>query len=52
MLMVLRSQPSFEDIAINALGFAGSLLVRNPQELEHLKQVGPMTVLQNVGVAL
>lgn len=52
MLMVLRSQPSFEDVAINALGFAGSLLVRNPQELEHLKQVGPMTVLQNVGVAL
>lgn len=52
MLMVLRSQPSFENVAVNSLGFAGSLLVRNLQELEHLKQVGPMTVLQNVGVAL
>lgn len=52
MLMVLRSQPSFEGVAINSLGFAGSLLVRNLQELEHLKQIGPITVLQNVGVAL
>lgn len=52
MLMVLRSQPSFEGIAINSLGFAGSLLVRNPEELAYLKRMGPMTVLQNVGVAL
>ncbi len=52
MLMVLRSQPSFENISINSLGFAGSLLVRNPQELEHLKQIGPMTILKNVGVSL
>lgn len=50
MLMVLRSQPSFEGIAINALGFAGSLLVRNQQELEQLKRLGPMTILNNVGV--
>ncbi|WP_299407344.1 phosphorylase [Acaryochloris sp. IP29b_bin.148] len=50
MLMVLRSQPSFSGIAINSLGFAGSLLVRNTQELDHLKTIGPMTVLQNVGV--
>ena len=52
MLMVLRSQPSYEGIAINSLGFAGSLLVRNPQELNHLKRLGPMTVLKNVGVAI
>lgn len=52
MLMVLRSQPSFEGVAINSLGFAGSLLVRNSQELEHLKQIGPMTVLKNVSVAI
>lgn len=52
VLMVLRSQPSFEGIAINSLGFAGSLLVRNPEKLAHLKHLGPMTVLKNVGVEL
>ena len=52
MLMVLRSQPSFEGIAINALGFAGSLLVRHSAALEHLRGIGPMTVLRNVGVSL
>ncbi len=52
MMLILRSQPSFEGIAINSLGFAGSLLVRNASELEHLRAVGPMNVLQNVGVAL
>ena len=52
MMLVLRSQPSFEGIAINSLGFAGSLLVRNTLELEHLRTIGPMTVLKNVGVAL
>lgn len=52
MLMVLRSQPSFAGVAVNSLGFAGSLLVRNTQELEHLRTIGPMTVLKNVGVAL
>ena len=52
MMLVLRSQPSFEGIAINSLGFSGSLLVRNASELEHLRTIGPMTVLKNVGVAL
>jgi len=50
MLIVLRSQPSFAGISINALGFAGSLLVRNFQELEHLRNIGPITVLKNVSV--
>lgn len=50
MLIVLRSQPSFSGISINSLGFSGSLLVRNSQELEHLHNIGPMTVLKNVGL--
>ncbi|NJN38064.1 MAG: phosphorylase [Acaryochloridaceae cyanobacterium CSU_3_4] len=50
MMMVLRSQPHFQGIEINALGFAGSLLVRDTTGLEHLRSIGPMTILKNVGV--
>lgn len=49
MCIVPRSQEGFGDIQINALGFAGALLVRNPEQLAYLQAVGPLTVLQNVG---
>jgi ATP adenylyltransferase len=48
MLIVPRSQESFESIAVNSLGFAGALLVRNQQQLELLKQHSPMKLLTNV----
>jgi sulfate adenylyltransferase (ADP) / ATP adenylyltransferase len=48
MLIVARSQESFESIAVNSLGFAGALLVRNQQQLELLKQHSPMKLLTNV----
>ncbi len=51
MLVVPRSQESFDDIAINALGFAGSFFVRNSAELERLKQHCPLHILTKVGVA-
>jgi sulfate adenylyltransferase (ADP) / ATP adenylyltransferase len=49
MCIVPRSQESFGEIQINALGFAGALLVRNPEQLAYLQAVGPLTVLQEVG---
>jgi sulfate adenylyltransferase (ADP) / ATP adenylyltransferase len=49
MCIVPRSQESFGEIQINALGFAGALLVRNPAQLTYLQKVGPLTVLQEVG---
>ncbi len=49
MCIVPRSQESFGEIQINALGFAGALLVRNPEQLAYLQTVGPLTVLQEVG---
>jgi ATP adenylyltransferase len=52
MMIVLRSQPHFQGIEINSLGFAGSLLVRNAAALKQLCSIGPMTVLKNVGVPL
>lgn len=50
MLLVPRSQESFESIAVNSLGFAGALLVLNHQQLELLKQYTPMTLLKNVAI--
>ncbi|NJK49034.1 phosphorylase [Candidatus Gracilibacteria bacterium] len=48
MLLIPRSQESFESIAVNSLGFAGALLVRNQQQLDLLKQQSPMKILANV----
>jgi len=52
MLLVPRSQPSFNSIAINSLGFAGALLVRNQEQMKILKECSPLTVLQNVALPL
>ena len=49
MLVVPRLQEHFETVSINALGFAGTLLVRTREELELLERRGPMTALGAVG---
>ncbi|AFY79687.1 ATP adenylyltransferase (5',5'''-P-1,P-4-tetraphosphate phosphorylase II) [Pleurocapsa sp. PCC 7327] len=51
MLIVPRSQESFESISVNSLGFAGTMFVRNHQQLELLKKYTPMTILKNVAYA-
>jgi len=51
MLIVPRSQESFESISVNSLGFAGSLFVRNEQQMQILKDLGPMTLLEKVAVS-
>jgi sulfate adenylyltransferase (ADP) / ATP adenylyltransferase len=50
MLLVPRSQEDFESISVNSLGFAGALLVRHEQQLERLKNYGPLNVLRSVAV--
>jgi ATP adenylyltransferase len=45
LLAVPRSREKFESISVNALGFAGSLFVRDAAEMERLRAVGPMGVL-------
>jgi sulfate adenylyltransferase (ADP) / ATP adenylyltransferase len=52
MLIVPRSQPSFNSIEINSLGFAGALLVRNSEQMQLLKECSPLTLLQNVALAI
>lgn len=50
MLIVPRSQEHFQSISVNSLGFAGALLVRNEEQMQILKNQGPMTILKNVAL--
>lgn len=48
MLAVPRVRECFDSVSINALGFAGSLFVRDAEQLAAVKRAGPMTVLKHV----
>jgi ATP adenylyltransferase len=48
MLAAPRSRERFDSIAVNALGFAGSLFVRDAAEMQRLREARPMRVLQEV----
>src|SRR5512141_1434743 len=50
LMLVPRSQEFFEGISINALGFAGALLVKDAAHLAVLRKQGPMSALQHVAV--
>lgn len=48
MVLVPRRQSSFREIAVNALGFAGAMLVPDDEGLRSLFELGPMRVLTEV----
>ncbi|MBN3751372.1 phosphorylase [Paraburkholderia sp. Tr-20389] len=48
MLLVPRSMERVEGVSVNALGFAGSLFVRDAAHLELIERLGPMNVLRRV----
>jgi sulfate adenylyltransferase (ADP) / ATP adenylyltransferase len=50
MMIVPRSRESFQNIAINSLGFAGSLFVRDRSSLNLLKELTPLKLLTEVAV--
>ena len=50
LLLVPRSKEFFEGISVNALGFAGALLVKDAAQLAILRKHGPMTALQRVAL--
>jgi ATP adenylyltransferase len=50
MMIVLRSQESFQRIGVNALGFAGALLVADAEQLAQLKALSPLQLLEAVAV--
>ncbi len=49
MLIVPRSQESFASISVNSLGFAGTMLARDAQQMKIIKDIGPMNILRQVG---
>ncbi|MGV7228670.1 MAG: ATP adenylyltransferase family protein [Nitrospirales bacterium] len=51
MFLVPRSTECFEGISVNALGFAGGFLVRDEEQSNLLKKIGPMTALQHVALS-
>ena len=48
MLFVPRTRNAAEDIPINALGFAGALLVQDRAQLERVRRTGPFELLRRV----
>ncbi|MGF1459329.1 MAG: phosphorylase [Leptolyngbyaceae cyanobacterium] len=50
MMAVRRSHPSYQGINVNSLGYAGWLLVKSTEQLEQLRQIGPLTLLTQVGL--
>jgi sulfate adenylyltransferase (ADP) / ATP adenylyltransferase len=51
MLVVPRATEHVEGISVNALGFAGSLFVRDAAQRQALVQLGPMAALERVAIA-
>lgn len=51
LLLVPRFSEFVEGIAINALGFAGSLFVRDVAQMRIIERLGPMSLLQRAAAA-
>lgn len=49
LVVVPRSRHSFEGIGLNAMGYAGSILVRDAAARERLRALGPARLLAEVG---
>lgn len=48
MTVIPRIRERHENISVNALGFAGSLFVRRPEEIETVRAIGPLRLLAAV----
>ena len=48
MLLVPRSREHYASISVNALGFTGSLFVKDKAQLECVREIGPMGLLREV----
>ena len=48
MLVLPRSREHFRDISVNALGFAGSIFVRHPEQINLIREIGPLQLLASV----
>ncbi len=48
MTVIPRTCERHENISVNALGFAGSLFVRRPEEIDTVRAIGPLRLLAAV----
>jgi len=48
MLVIPRSREAFDGVSVNALGFAGALMVRDESQLQQIRVAGPLAALKNV----
>ncbi len=51
LLLVPRVHEKWQDVSVNSLGYAGSLFVRDREQIERLRACGPLAVLAAVGRA-
>ncbi len=51
MLVVPRSVELVEGISVNALSYAGCMYVRTPEQIERVRQIGPLAVLAQAAYA-
>lgn len=51
LLLVPRMHEKWQDVSVNSLGYAGSLFVRDREQIERLRACGPLAVLAAVGRA-
>lgn len=52
LLLVPRSSECVEGISVNALGFAGSLFVRDTAQMRVIERLGPMNLLRQAAAAV
>lgn len=51
MLVVPRSVELVDGISVNALSYAGCIYVRTPEQIDLVRQIGPLSVLARAGYA-
>jgi ATP adenylyltransferase len=51
ILLVPRAQECYQGISVNSLGYVGSLFVKDQQDLNKLKRMGPMHLLSSVSIS-
>lgn len=51
MFLVPRSEEFFHSISVNAIGFAGALLVKNEEEMKLIQDHKPMSALKHTGIS-
>lgn len=49
LLLVPRREEKWKDVSVNSLAYAGSLFVREFEQIERLRQAGPLAVIAAVG---